>query len=77
MIDAKEAKTISISVELDTQILDKISYIIIKEASKGKHETSITSILYNVSNDYSYIGYLRELGYEVTYRNFGIYVSWY
>lgn len=76
MVNAKEAKTISRSVNLDTQILDKISYTIVKAASKGKYNTSITSIVYNLPNDYDYVEYLRELGYEVKYRSYGIYVYW-
>ncbi len=76
MINAKEAKTISRSVNLDAQILDKISYTIVEASSKGKYNTSITSILYNLPNDYDYVEYLRELGYEVKYRNYGIHVYW-
>lgn len=76
MINAKEAKTISKSINLDTQILDKISYNIVEAASKGKYDISITSILYNLHNNYDYVEYLRELGYEVKYRNYGIHVYW-
>ena len=76
MINAKEAKTISRSVNLDTQILDKISYNIVEAAGKGKYDISITSILYNLHNNYDYVEYLRELGYEVKYRNYGIHVYW-
>ena len=37
MIKAKEAKVISQSSELDQQILDKISFTIIREANKDNY----------------------------------------
>lgn len=76
MVNTKEAKIISRSVNLDIQILDKINYTIVEAASKGKYNTSITSIVYNLPNDYDYVEYLRKLGYEVKYRNYRIYVYW-
>ena len=52
MIKAKEAKVISQSSELDQQILDKISFTIIKEANKGNYCANITSIIYNLPHNY-------------------------
>ena len=80
MIKAKEAKVISRSVELNQQILDKISCIIIKEASKGNYRADITPIIYNLPHNYTYIEYLKELGYSIKdlYHGIhGIYVVWY
>ena len=59
MIKAKEAKVISQSTELDQQILDKISFTIIREANKGNYCANITSIIYNLPHNY--IEYLKEL----------------
>ena len=78
MIKAKEAKVISQSSELDQQILDKISFTIIKEASKGNYCADITSIISNLPH--TYIEYLKELGYSIKnlYNGIpGIYIFWY
>lgn len=80
MIKAKEAKVISRSVELNQQILDKISSTIIREASQGNYCANITSIIYNLPHNYTYIEYLKELGYSIKdlYHGIhGIYVVWY
>ena len=78
MIKAKEAKTISQSVELDQQILDEIGFTIIKEASQGNYAARIGSILPTTNVD-KYYDYLKELGFEI--RTFykgehGVYVVW-
>lgn len=80
MIKAKDAKAISRSVELNQQILDKISCIIIKEASKGNYRADITPIIYNLPHNYTYIEYLKELGYSIKDLDHGVhgtYVVWY
>ncbi len=79
MIKAKEAKAISRSAELDQQILDKISFTIIREASKGNYCADITSIIRGLHNAYSYILYFKELGYSIKDINDcipGTYVVW-
>lgn len=79
MIKAKEAKAISQSVELDQQILDEISFTIIKEASQGNYCADITSIIHRLPHDYPYILYLKELGYSIKDIHnciHGTYVVW-
>ena len=78
MIKAKEAKAISQSVELDQQILDEVSFTIIKEASQGNYAAQIGSILPTTNVD-KYYDYLRELGFEIStlYKGeHGVYVVW-
>ena len=78
MIRAEEAKAISQSSELDQQILDKISFTIIREANKGNYCADITSIIYNLPR--TYIEYLKEFGYSIKnlYKGIpGIYIVWY
>lgn len=78
MIKAKEAKAISISVELDQQVLDNISNAIITEASKGNYAARIGSIL-PTTNVAKYYDYLKELGFNICtlYRGeHGVYVTW-
>ena len=78
MIRAKEAKAISRSAVLDQQILDEISFTIIKEANKGNYCANITSIIYNLPHNY--IEYLKEFGYSIKnlYNGIpGIYIVWY
>ena len=78
MIKAKEAKVISQSSELDQQILDKISFTIIKEASQGNYAAQISSILPTTNID-KYYDYLKELGFEIStlYKGeHGVYVVW-
>ena len=78
MIKAKEARAITHSVELDQQILDKISFTIIKEANKGNYCADITSIIDNLPHNY--IEYLKEFGYSIKnlYKGIpGIYIVWY
>ncbi len=78
MIKAKEAKTISQSVELDQQILDQINFAIIKEASKGNYAVQIGSILPTTNVD-KYYDYLKELGFGIStlYKGeHGVYVVW-
>ena len=80
MIKVKEAKVISQSSELDQQILDKISFTIIREANKGNYCANITSIIYNLPHNYTYIEYLKEFGYSIKnlYNGIpGIYIVWY
>lgn len=78
MIKAKEARVISVSVELDEQVLDKINNIIITEASKGNYAAGISSIL-PTTNVAKYYDYLKELGFNICtlYKGeHGIYVTW-
>ena len=78
MIKAKEAKTISQSVELDQQILDEIGFTIIKEASKGNYAAQIGSILPTTNVD-KYYDYLKDLGFKISpiYKGeHGVYVVW-
>ena len=78
MIRAKEAKAITQSVELDQQILDEISFTIIKEASQGNYAARIGSILPTTNVD-KYYDYLKELGFEISpiYKGeHGVYVVW-
>ena len=78
MIKAKDAKAISRSVELDQQILDEISFTIIKEASQGNYAAQIGSILPTTNVD-KYYDYLRELGFEIStlYKGeHGVYIVW-
>ena len=78
MIKAKEAKVISQSSELDQQILDKISFTIIREANKDNYCANITSIIYDLPH--TYIEYLKEFGYSIKnlYNGIpGIYIIWY
>ena len=78
MIKAKEAKTISRSVELDQQILDDIGFTIIKEASQGNYAAHIGSILPTTNVD-KYYDYLKDLGFKISpiYKGeHGVYVVW-
>lgn len=78
MIKAKEARVISVSVELDEQVLDKINNIIITEASKGNYAARIGSIL-PTTNVAKYYDYLKELGFNICtlYKGeHGVYVTW-
>ncbi len=78
MIKAKDAKAITQSVELDQQILDQISFAIIKEASQGNYAAWIGPILPPTNVD-KYYDYLRELGFEIStlYKGeHGVYVTW-
>ena len=78
MIKATEARAISRSAVLDPQILDQISFAIIKEASKGNYAAWIGSILPTTNVD-KYYDYLKELGFEIStlYKGeHGVYVVW-
>lgn len=78
MIRAKDARAISRSAVLDPQILDQISFAIIKEASKGNYAAWIGSILPTTNVD-KYYDYLKELGFEISllYKGeHGVYVVW-
>lgn len=78
MIKAKEAKAISISVELDQQVLDKISKAIITEASKGNYAVKVSHPL-PIDKVDRYIDYLKELGFKThpLYKGeHGIYITW-
>lgn len=78
MIRAKDAKAISRSAILDQSILDRISFAIIKEASKGNYAAWIGSILPTTNVD-KYYNYLKELGFGISllYKGeHGVYVVW-
>ena len=75
MIKATEAKTISRSAVLDPHILDQINFAIIKEASKGNYAAWIGAILPTTNVD-KYYNYLKELGFEISLREHGVYVVW-
>lgn len=78
MIKAKDAKAISRSAVLDPQILDQITFAIIKEASKGNYAAWIGSILPTTNVD-KYYDYLKELGFGISllYKGeHGVYVTW-
>ena len=78
MIKAKDAKAISRSATLDQQILDEISFTIIKEASQGNYAAQISSILPTTNID-KYYDYLKELGFGIItlYKGkHGVYVVW-
>lgn len=78
MIKAKEAKAISRSAVLDQQILDEISFTIIKEASQGNYAARISSILPTTNVD-KYYDYLKDLGFKIStlYKGeHGVYVVW-
>lgn len=78
MIKAKDAKAISQSVKLDQQILNEISFTIIKEASQGNYAAEIGSILPTTNVD-KYYDYLKDLGFKISpiYKGeHGVYVVW-
>lgn len=78
MIRAKDARAISRSAVLDRQILDQISFAIIKEASQGNYTAQISSILPTTNVD-KYYDYLKELGFGIStfYKGeHGVYVGW-
>lgn len=79
MIKAKEARNISRSVELDQQILDQVSYAIIREASQGKYMANISSIMKGVNSGEAYFRYFNTLGFKISYcdnGNPGMYIMW-
>lgn len=66
MIEAKEARIISISAELDKHILDNINKAIITEAGKGNYVSDITYILPEICpNVTKYYDYFKELGFKI------------
>ena len=78
MIKAKDAKAISRSAVLDQQILDEISFTIIKEASQGNYAAQIGSTLPTTNVD-KYYDYVKELGFEISllYKgDYGVLLVW-
>lgn len=74
MIKATETKTISRSAVF----IRSINFAIIKEASKGNYAAWIGSILPTTNVD-KYYNYLKELGFEISFRykgEHGVYVVW-
>lgn len=79
MIKAKEAKAISISVELNQQVLDNISNAIITEASKGNRRANITFIHKEMKPEKAYFDYFYSLGFKTSYLDNGdpgLYIIW-
>lgn len=79
MIRAKEAKAISRSAVLDQQILDKINFDIIKEASKGNYCANITLIHKELKSEKAYFDYFNSLGFKMSYLDNGdpgLYIMW-
>lgn len=79
MIKAKEAKAISISVELNQQVLDNISNAIITEASKGNRRANITFIHKEMKHEKAYFDYFYSLGFKTSYLDNGdpgLYIIW-
>lgn len=64
MIEAKEARIISISAKLDKHILDNINKAIVTEA--GNYVADITYTLPEICpNITKYYDYFKELGFKV------------
>lgn len=79
MIRAKDAKAISRSAVLDQQILDKINFDIIKEASKGNYCANITLIHKEMKSEKAYFDYFNSLGFKMSYLDNGdpgLYIMW-
>ena len=79
MIRAKDAKAISRSAVLDQQILDKINFDIIKEASKGNYCANITLIHKEMKPEKAYFDYFNSLGFKISYlgnEDPGLYIIW-
>ena len=79
MIRAKDAKAISRSAVLDQQILDKINFDIIKEASKGNYCANITLIHKEMKPEKAYFDYFYSLGFKTSYlgnEDPGLYIIW-
>ena len=79
MIRAKDAKAISRSAVLDQQILDKINFDIIKEASKGNYCANITLIHKEMKSEKAYFDYFNSLGFKTSYLDNGdpgLYIMW-
>lgn len=79
MIRAKDAKAISRSAVLDQQILDQISFAIIKEASKGNYCANITLIHKEMKPEKAYFDYFYSLGFKTSYLDNGdpgLYIMW-
>lgn len=79
MIKAKDAKTISQSVELDQHILNEINFAIIKEASKGNYCANITLIHKEMKSEKAYFDYFNSLGFKLSYLDNGdpgLYIMW-
>ena len=79
MIKAKDARAISRSAVLDQQILDKINFDIIKEASKGNRRANITLIHKEMKPEKAYFDYFYSLGFKTSYLDNGdpgLYIIW-
>lgn len=79
MIRAKDAIAISRSAVLDQQILDKINFDIIKEASKGNRRANITLIHKKMKPEKAYFDYFNSLGFKISYLGNGdpgLYIMW-
>lgn len=79
MIKAKDAKAISRSAVLDQHILDRVSYAIIAEASKGNRRANITFIHKEMKPEKAYFDYFYSLGFKTSYLDNGdpgLYIIW-
>lgn len=70
-------KAISRSAVLDQHILDRVSFAIIKEASKGR--ANITLIHKEMKPEKAYFDYFNSLGFKTSYlgnEDPGLYIIW-
>lgn len=79
MIRAKDAKAISRAAVLDQHILDRVSFAIIAEASKGNRCVNITLIHKEMKPEKAYFDYFYSLGFKTGYLDNGdpgLYIIW-
>lgn len=79
MIRAKDAKAISRAAVLDQHILDRVSFAIIAEASKGNRCVNITLIHKEMKPEKAYFDYFYSLGFKTDYLDNGdpgLYIIW-
>ena len=79
MIKATEAKAISRAAVLDQHILDRVSFAIIAEASKGNRHANITLIHKEMKPEKAYFDYFNSLGFKTSYLDNGdpgLYIIW-
>lgn len=79
MIKATEAKAISRAAVLDQHILDRVSFAIIAEASKGNRRANITLIHKEMKPEKAYFDYFNSLGFKTSYLDNGdpgLYIIW-
>lgn len=79
MIKATEAKAISRAAVLDQHILDRVSFAIIAEASKGNRRANITLIHEEMKPEKAYFDYFNSLGFTMSYLDNGdpgLYIMW-